>query len=77
MFFQYMDMNFYGGIDNGAQRQSHIYPNPPIRVPADGDGEHMTEYLRKRIDDIESGKVKMKFYTLDEYMRHLDKIWSG
>lgn len=34
------------------------------------------ERLRRRIDDIESGKTKMTFYTLDEHMRHLDKIWS-
>ena len=34
------------------------------------------ERLRRRIDDIESGKTKMTFYTLGEHMRHLDKIWS-
>lgn len=43
---------------------------------ADDNDDDDTERLRKRIEDIESGKTKMTFYTLDEYMRHLDKIWS-
>lgn len=42
----------------------------------DNDDAVAAERLRKRIDDIESGKTKMTFYTLDEHMRHLDKIWS-
>ena len=69
-------MNFYSCVDNGAQRQSHVYPNPPIQVPA-GDGDDDTERLRKLVDDIKSGKVKTTYYTLDEYVRHLDKIWGG
>ena len=69
-------MNLYGDMNNGARRQSHIYPNPPIHVPAADDNDNDTERLRKRIEDIESGKTKMAFYTLDEHMRHLDKIWS-
>lgn len=52
-----------------------------VRAPADSDedddGERMTEYLKKRIADIESGGVKSKTYTLDEYMRHLDKVLGG
>lgn len=76
LFFRYVEMNFYSCMDNGARRQSHVYPNPPIQVPAD-DGDDDTERLRKLIDDIKSGKVKTTYYTLDEYMRHLDKIWGG
>lgn len=52
-----------------------------VRAPADSDkdddGERMTEYLKKRIADIESGRVKSKTYALDEYMRHLDKVLGG
>lgn len=33
--------------------------------------------LRRRIDDIESGRAKMAFYTLGEHMRHLDRVWGG
>ena len=74
LFLQYVEMSLYGGMGGGARLQS-VYPNPPIQMPPD-DGEHMTEYLRKRVSDIESGKVKMESYTFDEYMRYLDKIWS-
>lgn len=51
-------------------------PNPPIRMSAGYNGR-MDEQLLKRIDDIESGRTEMKLYTLDEYMRHLDKIWGA
>lgn len=51
-------------------------PSPPTRVPSGGI-ERMDEQLLKRLDDIESGRTEMKVYTLDEYMRHLDKIWGA
>ncbi len=79
LFFRCIEERLYGAADNSMRRQSPVFPNPPIRMPADGDGDDAlaVERLRKRIDDIESGRAKMTFYTLDEYMRHLDKIWSG
>ena len=81
MFVQYVDMSLYGGSYGGAGLQGCVWPNPPARAPAgndeDDDGERMTEYLRKRVADIESGRVKSKTYTLDEYMRHLDKVLGG
>lgn len=76
LFMQHIDMSLYEGVDNGARRQNSIYPNPPIQMPA-RDDEQMTDYLRKRVSDIESGRVKMKSYTFDEYMLYLDKIWGS
>ena len=74
MFLQYVDMSLYGG----AQRRSGVCPNPPMGALADdGDGEHMTEYLKRRIAYLESGRAKTTTYTFDEYMRHLDKILGG
>ena len=46
----------------------------------DGDepeGDRLNERVEKRIMDIETGKVKMKRYTIDEYMRHLDDAVGG
>lgn len=77
LFFRCIEERLYGAADNSMRRQSPIFPNPPIRMPADDDDARTIERLRKRIDDIESGRAKMTFYTLDECMRHLDKIWSG
>lgn len=79
LFFRCIEERLYGAADNGMRRQNPAFPNPPISIPADGDGDdaRTIERLRKRIDDIESGRAKMTFYTLDEHMRHLDKIWSG
>ena len=34
----------------------------------------MSPALEKRVKDIEEGRVEMKRYTLDEYMRHLDEL---
>ena len=34
----------------------------------------LSKQVEKRIMDIETGKVKMTRYTLNEYMRHLDDI---
>jgi len=76
MFLQYVDMSLYGG----AQQQSGIFPNPPMGALADdedGDGEHMTEYLKRRIAYLESGRAKTTTYTLDKYMRHLDRVMGG
>ena len=76
MFLQYVDMSLYGG----AQQRSGVFPNPPMGAPADdedGDGEDMTEYLKRRIAYLESGRAKTTTYTFDEYMRHLDKVLGG
>lgn len=74
MFLQYVDMGLYGG----AWTRSGVYPNPPMRAPEDDDdGEHMTEYLKRRVAYLESGRAKTTTYTLDEYMRHLDEILGG
>lgn len=79
LFFRCIEERLYGAADNSMRRQNPAFPNPPISIPADGDGDdaRTIERLRKRIDDIESGRAKMTYYTLDEHMRHLDKIWSG
>lgn len=77
MFLQYVDMSLYGGAQ---QQQSGVFPNPPMGAPADdedGDGEDMTEYLKRRIAYLESGRAKTTTYTFDEYMRHLDKVLGG
>lgn len=75
-FLRFVDATLYGGVYANTPSKGQTYPNPPIRIPRD-DGEHMTEYLRKRIDDIESGRTKMTTCTLDEYMRHLDELFGG
>ena len=83
-FFQYVDMILYGG----AWTRSGVYPNPPMRAPEDSggggggdgdddDGEHMTEYLERRVAYLESGRAETTTYTLDEYMRYLDEILGG
>ena len=41
------------------------------------EGDRLNERVEKRIMDIETGRVKMKRYTIDEYMRHLDDIQGG
>lgn len=41
------------------------------------EGDRLSEQVEKRIMDIETGRVKMKRYTFDEYMRHLDDILGG
>ena len=73
------------GAVNGYQPQAaynpsltRTYSRPhQHKVVQDGGGGGDTERLRKRIDDIKSGRARMTFYTLDEYMRHLDRIWKG
>ena len=41
------------------------------------EGDRLNKRVEKRIMDIEAGKVKMKRYTIDEYMRHLDDMLGG
>ena len=41
------------------------------------EGGRLNERVEKRIMDIETGKVKMKRYAIDEYMRHLDDVVGG
>ena len=74
-FFQYVDTILYGG----ARTRSGACPSPPMEAPEDDDddGEHMTEYLKRRVAYLESGRAKTTTYTLDEYMRHLDEILGG
>ncbi len=47
----------------------------------DGDsgaeGDLLNERVEKRIMDIEAGRVKMRRYTLDEHIRHLDEMLGG
>lgn len=71
-------LDLYGG----AGPRSGVSPDPPMRAPEDSgddddDGEHMTEYLERRVAYLESGRAKTTTYTLDEYMRHLDEILGG
>ena len=37
----------------------------------------LNERVEKRIMDIETGRVKMRRYTLDEHIRHLDEMLGG
>lgn len=37
----------------------------------------LSERVEKRIMDIEAGRVKMRRYTLDEHIRHLDEMLGG
>lgn len=49
-----------------------------ISAQEDGDkGGRLNERIEKRIMDIEAGRVKMKRYTFDEYMRHLDDMLAA
>ena len=50
-----------------------------IRAQEEGEleGDRLNERVEKRIMDIETGRVKMKRYTIDEYMLHLDDILGG
>ena len=49
-----------------------------ISAHEDGDkGGRVNERIERRIMDIEVGRVKMKRYTFDEYMRHLDDMLGG
>ena len=41
------------------------------------EGDRLNGRVEKCIMDIEAGRVKMKRYTADEYMRHLDDILGG
>ena len=41
-------------------------------------GEGTSEELRRRLDDIESGRVKVTVYpSAEEYIRHLDAMLDG
>ena len=44
---------------------------------ADDEGGRLNERIEKRIMDIETGKVKMKRYTIDEHVRYLDEMLGG
>lgn len=41
------------------------------------EGDRLNERVERRIMDIEEGRVQMKRYTFDEYMRHLDDVLGG
>ena len=41
------------------------------------EGGILNERVEKRIMDIEAGRVKMRRYTLDEHIRHLDEMLGG
>jgi hypothetical protein len=32
--------------------------------------------IEKILEDIDSGKIKTKKYTVDEYLKHVDKVLS-
>ena len=49
----------------------------PVQEEDEPEGDRLNERVEKRIMDIETGNVKMKRYTFDEYMRHLDDILDG
>ena len=44
---------------------------------ADDESGRLNERIEKRIMDIETGKVKMKRYTIDEHVRYLDEMLGG
>ena len=41
------------------------------------EGDRLNERVERRIMDIEAGRVQMKRYTFDEYMRRLDDVLGG
>lgn len=46
--------------------------------PAPEEGERISEGLRRRLADIESGRVKAIVYpSADEYIKHLDALLDG
>ena len=71
-----------GAVD-GASPATGEHPGVPAKAGDAGTQVHgvsgaevdiLNERVEKRIMDIETGRVKMRRYTLDEHVRHLDEM---
>ena len=51
--------------------------SPVAQDESEAEGDRLNERVERRIADIETGKVKMRRYTLGEHMRHLDDMLDG
>ena len=71
-----------GGVSSSAIEGASVSVkvggvSPQTQGDSEAEGNRLNERVEKRIMDIETGKVKMRRYTLDEHVRYLDDMLGG